>query len=112
MTVQQPYAIVIRLPNWLGDIMMSMPTVHALCRHFPAAQIHLVIKKEYADLVSLMPGIAGIYPFDKKAYPGLKGLWIFGRKIRREIAPELFFVLPDSFSAAWMAFASGAGKRV
>lgn len=88
--------------------MMSLPAVQAIRERFPDNKIYLIIKNEYADLISLMPSIDGIIPFNKNEIKGLNGLWHFGKKIKAEINPKIFFVLPDSFSSAFMAYATGA----
>ena len=47
--------VVVRLPNWLGDIMMSFPFLHALHNEFAGAEITCIVKPAYKDLLELLP---------------------------------------------------------
>lgn len=104
--------IMIRLPNWLGDLVMSTAFVRAVQQAYPKAMVHVVVKNGIDTVVDYLPGIAAKWVFNKAAYPGLKGAWNFGRLTGAEIKPDIFFCLPDSFSSAWMAKATGAPVRV
>jgi heptosyltransferase II len=103
--------ILIRLPNWLGDLVMSTAFVRALSEAMPDAQIDVIIKKGIDTVVDYLPGIRKKWVFSKEAYPGLKGAWQYGKMVGREVRPDVFYCLPDSFSSAVMAMASGAEKR-
>ena len=104
--------ILVRLPNWLGDMVMSVGAVHQLPHFFPGAEVSVIAKKGIHDLLSFFPPTAHQFVFSKDEYPGVKGLWEFGRKIRRTEKFDLFISLPDSFSAALMGYATGAKKRI
>jgi len=104
--------ILVRLPNWLGDMVMSTGFLQVLRRSFPEAQVDVIIKAEYKNLVQFLPGgISGVHTFPKAKYKGLRGAYRFGRLL----APhkyDLFFSLPDSLSAAVMGWATGAKYRI
>lgn len=103
--------ILIRLPNWLGDMVMSSAFVRAVNEQYPGAAIDLVAKKGIEPLLDLFPPHGERYIFSKEKYSGLQGAWRFGKQIARKKKYDLFFCLPDSFSSALMGFASGAAKR-
>lgn len=103
--------ILIRLPNWLGDLVMSTAFVRALSEAMPDAQIDVIIKKGIDTVVDYLPGIRKKWVFSKEEYSGLKGAWQYGKMVGREVRPDVFYCLPDSFSSAVMAMASGAKKR-
>jgi heptosyltransferase-2 len=103
--------ILVRLPNWLGDMVMASAFTNALAARYPGAEIHAIVKKELEGLVPFMEGVSASYAFSKKDFPGLMGAYRFGKQFR-EKAFDIFFCLPDSFSAAVMAKASGAKQRV
>jgi heptosyltransferase-2 len=103
--------ILIRLPNWLGDMVMSTLLLEEVFRHFPGSPVGLIVKKGLEGLVEYFPGACRIYTFSKKEYPGLRGVWKFGRSISRE-KWDIYISLPDSLSAAVMGLASGAPVRV
>lgn len=103
--------ILIRLPNWLGDVVMSTAFVNAVGQLYPDAQIDVIIKKELSNIAPLIPGLTQIHPFSKQEFSGLGGVYRFGKKLKTE-KYDLFFNLPQSLSSLVMARATGAKKRV
>ncbi|MGY3213724.1 glycosyltransferase family 9 protein [Mucilaginibacter sp. HD30] len=103
--------ILIRLPNWLGDVVMSTALINAVRQLYIDARIDVIIKKELSSIASLIPGIDTIHSFSKQDNPGLGGVYRFGKSLRAENY-DIFFTLPDSLSAAVMGKATGAKKRV
>lgn len=104
--------ILIRLPNWLGDMVMSVALVKEVQRQFPGAAISVIVKKGLHPLLDFFPPLHQQFIFSKEEYKGMKGLYLFGRMIRRQQRPDLFLCLPDSFSSALMGFATGAKQRI
>lgn len=104
--------ILVRLPNWLGDMVMSVGFMHQLPLFFPGAEISVIAKKGIHELLSFFPATAHQFIFSKDEFRGIRGLTQFGKQIRRTEKFDLFFCLPDSFSAAVMGAASGAEKRI
>jgi heptosyltransferase II len=104
--------IIIRLPNWLGDMVMSTAFVQAVREQYPVAAIDLIAKKGIDFLLDYFPPHNQRFVFSKEEYRGLAGTYAFGKKLRSQKKYDIFFCLPDSFSSALMAFASGAKTRV
>lgn len=104
--------IIIRLPNWLGDMVMSTAFVRAVRQQYPDASIDLICKKGLDFLLDYFPTHNHAFIFDKTEYKGLRGAWKFGRNIGRQKKYELFFCLPDSFSSAVMAKATGSQQSI
>lgn len=103
--------ILLRLPNWLGDLVMSTAFVRAVQQHYPGAEIHAVVKQELVDIARLMPTLHTIHPFSKRVFKGVFGILQFGKLMRKEKF-DLFFSLPDSFSAALMGWSTSSKKRI
>ncbi|MDB4926267.1 glycosyltransferase family 9 protein [Mucilaginibacter sp.] len=103
--------ILVRLPNWLGDVVMSTAFIAAVKQLYPSAQIDVIIKKELNSVASLIPGLNHIHQFSKQEYKGLGGVYRFGKTLRAQNY-DLFFTLPDSLSSAVMGKATGARQRV
>ncbi len=103
--------ILVRLPNWLGDVVMSSAFVRVAKEFYPDAVIDAIVKKELAGAANLIPGINKVYLFSKQEHPGLAGAWAFGKELKAE-KYDVFFNLPESFSSQVMAKATGAKKRV
>ena len=108
--------ILVRLPNWLGDVVMSAGFVRALHQRHPQARLHLVSKAELASLLpTLLPAGADfqVHPFAKKDWSGPLGPWRFGRKLKRDHGPfDCYYCLPNSFSTALLGLGSGAAARI
>jgi lipopolysaccharide heptosyltransferase II len=103
--------ILIRLPNWLGDVVMSTAFVTAVRQLYPEAQIDVIIKKELGGIATFIPSLNKVYSFSKQEYQGLNGVFRFGKALRSE-KYDLFFCLPDSLASAVMGWATKAKKRV
>ncbi|WP_214071559.1 glycosyltransferase family 9 protein [Mucilaginibacter sp. dw_454] len=103
--------ILVRLPNWLGDVVMSTAFIGAVKQFYPTAQIDVIIKKELSAIASLIPGLTHVHSFSKAEYPGLGGVYRFGKTLRAQ-KYDIFFTLPDSLSSAIMGKATGAIQRV
>lgn len=104
--------ILVRLPNWLGDMVMSVGFLHQLPLFFPGAEVSVIAKKGIHELLPFFPSPEHQFIFSKEKYKGLGGLWKFGKEINRREKFDLFFCLPDSFSSAFMGYATGAKKRM
>ncbi|MFD2873880.1 glycosyltransferase family 9 protein [Mucilaginibacter ximonensis] len=103
--------ILVRLPNWLGDVVMSTAFIGAVKQFYPAAQVDVIIKKELSAIASLIPGLTNIHAFSKDEYRGLGGVYRYGKTLRAENY-DIFFTLPDSLSAAVMGKATNAKQRI
>lgn len=104
--------ILLRLPNWLGDMVMSAAFIEQVKQAWPDAAVSVIAKKGIHTLLDLFPGIENQYIFSKEEFPGLRGAYKFGKLIRSQEMFDLFFCLPDSFSSAVMAYATGIPVRV
>ncbi len=104
--------ILVRLPNWLGDMVMSAGFMNHLPRIYPGATIDVIAKKGIDPLCQYFEGISHVYVYDKNTYQGLAGAGRFGRELRGARKYDIAFSLPDSFSSAWMLWHSGARQRV
>jgi heptosyltransferase II len=104
--------ILVRLPNWLGDMVMAVGFIDQLKHFFPGAEVSVIAKKGIDGLLPYFPPFKHEFIFNKGDYQGWRGLWKFGRAIRKTEKFDLFFSLPDSHSSALIGFATGARKRV
>jgi heptosyltransferase-2 len=97
--------IVVRAPNWLGDLMMATGALRAILERWPEAAVDLVVRAGHEELP--LPRRGRVLAFDR----GRLSAGAFGATL----APsryDRFYVLPPSFSAAWMAWRSRAPERV
>jgi len=104
--------ILIRLHNWLGDMVISTAFVQAVKDQFPSATIDLIAKNKIDFLLDFFPAHEQRFIFSKEEYNGIEGARKFGEMIRKQKKYDLFFSLPDSFSAAIMGYAIAAKERI
>ena len=45
----------VRMPNWLGDFVMALPHLRAIKARQPEAQLTLIAKPQFKDLIELFP---------------------------------------------------------
>ena len=94
-----PTKILIRTPNWLGDLVMSTGFLRAVLETFPNSQVDIILKTGFETLP--IPHRGEIILFDKKKDSAGK----FGKSLRHKNY-DCFYVLPPSFSSALIAFQS------
>ncbi|MBI2447741.1 MAG: hypothetical protein HYV48_04345 [Candidatus Omnitrophica bacterium] len=90
--------ILIKSPNWVGDVVLSIPAIKELRGLYPDSYIAVLIKQELVDLLADNPAINEVLPY--KEEKGLKKLSMIGR-LRRTIRAGNFdtaILFPNSFS--------------
>ncbi len=102
-----PSRIFVRLPNWLGDLLMARPMLHALRGRLPAARMVAVAPTALLELLAADGAVDEWLGWDRA--PESR------RRVVRELRafkPELALLLPPSFSSAWLGWQSQAPVRV
>ncbi len=102
-----PARVLVRLPNWLGDVLMARPLLYALRAAWPGARL-LAVGPE--PLLALLAPERGAD--ERVAWPRDGAARRAATARIRAWAPEVALVLPASFSSAWLAWRSGAITRV
>jgi len=99
------YSAVIIAPNWLGDFVMALPSMHALCERY-SGECTVVIRPFLADIKPVLPD-AHIHVTDK---PFLRML--ASMRVLHHTNPECVVVYPMSFRAALLGLGTGAPIRI
>jgi heptosyltransferase II len=97
--------LMVRVTNWVGDAVMSLPAVQALRGARPRDEIVLVARPWVADLYRALGVGDGVLVHDPKKGRG---------KLAAEIRAARFdaaLLLPNSFDAAWIAWRAGVPER-
>ncbi len=84
---------------------MATGVLRAIIERWPAASVDLIVRAGHEALP--LPRRGRVIPFD----PGTISAGAFGARLR-QARYDRFYVLPPSFSAAWMAWRSGVPERV
>ena len=106
-----------RLPNWLGDGVMSTPCIELLLARFPNAKLCLIAPKSILELFSADSRIYACFEDStKKSKNRLKTTWQLGRAIRskleREGGVDIAITLTNHFYSALLLYACGARVRI
>ena len=101
-----------RLPNWVGDVIMATPTLRALRASFPDARIIGLGKPWVQELLADHPAMDEIIP-----YPFQNGKLKFNATFRlmqtiKAKNPSWGLLLPNSFGAALLFFLAGIPRLV
>ncbi|MAI77466.1 MAG: lipopolysaccharide heptosyltransferase II [Deltaproteobacteria bacterium] len=111
MSDPQQLEIVVRGPNWLGDLVMSTPGLRSLRKGFPHARITLQVRPGLEDLLKGSTLIDQIQPV-QSYHKGMGAMWAEAQRQRKDGRFDLGICLPDSFSSALLMKLSGVGKVV
>ncbi len=105
--------IVVILPNHLGDVVMATPALRALRRGRPDAEIEAVLRAPLVPLLAGAPWLDRLRGHQIYEASGQLGRtlrrWRLGRELR---GADAVLVLPNSLSAALLAVATGAARRI
>jgi heptosyltransferase-2 len=89
--------ILVRLPNWLGDVVMAAPSVAALAEASPRAEVVAASRPQFAPLAARLPGVARVLPLPHRR--GLGALRRDADAVRAERC-DAAVVFPRSTRAA------------
>jgi heptosyltransferase-2 len=106
--VVRPHRILVRLPNWVGDVVMATPLLRVLREHWPAAEIVAEGKPFLEDLLTGLPTIDGFLPDTGRG-------WRAARERARRLAAKNFdlaVLLPDSPRSALGPFLARIPNRI
>ena len=106
-----PHRIIVKTVNWLGDLVMSGPALHAIHDTFPGAHLAVLVRRELASFFDGAMWVNEVIPYRLRG--GVAGLRDQLSIVRRISAGhfDLAMVLPNSFqSALWMVLA-GVQRR-
>jgi len=94
--------IVVRSTNWIGDAVMTLPTVQRLREAHPNAHLAIVCHAKLQELWRHNPFVNEVITCETQPQPRQLRAGRFG----------LAVILPNSFRAAWEAWRAGIPRRV
>jgi len=101
----QPFRILIRASNWLGDAIMSAPAVRAIKRGRRDARVTILTPAKLAALWKTVAEVDEVIEIE----PG-ESVFAVAKKIRREFDAAILF--PNSLRVALEAWLAGIPRRV
>ncbi|MFP4176642.1 MAG: lipopolysaccharide heptosyltransferase II [Candidatus Brocadiia bacterium] len=104
----------VRIPNWVGDAVMSMPLLQCLANNFPDADLRTITPVSVRPVLRGCPALDHQLPYSRDGGWGLDQMREFMRCVThlRAHPGELGFILPNSFSSALMMWAGGVRWRI
>ncbi|OHB42631.1 MAG: lipopolysaccharide heptosyltransferase II [Planctomycetes bacterium RIFCSPLOWO2_12_FULL_39_13] len=104
--------IIIRSPNWVGDVVTATPAFRCIRENFPNARITIALKSYVLKLIEGAPWFDEILLLDSdgQRQSGLRHVSII-RQIQSE-KYDLGFLFPNSFSSAVLFWLGGVKRRI
>jgi heptosyltransferase II len=108
----QPKTILVRMPNWIGDLVMATPILTDLRSAFPKASITAMCRTPICELLREDAAIDELFCFTKLANN-------FLRRQQRDIIAKIergkfdtAVLLTNSFSSAWWCWQGKVAQRI
>src|SRR6266404_6062642 len=102
----KPFRILIRSSNWLGDAVMSVPTVRAIKNGRPDAQVTIAAPDKIAPMWKLVPEVDAIISLPNGSLLPAVSL------LKRQLAFDVAILFPNSLRVALESWLSGIPRRV
>lgn len=100
------------VPNWIGDVAMSTPSLRALRGHVGTSdEIVGVVRPYVADVLAGTPWLDRQILYHPRSKTPAERTWAVLNKLRNERL-DAIVLLTNSFRAAAMAWLSGAPQRI
>ncbi len=100
--------IVIRTPNWMGDSIMSLPSIYSIKKNFPNAQIWVAAREWLKDIFLNSDYITGVIPLLKEN--SYSNFYKNIHKLKIENF-DIGILFTNSFSSALLFFLANIPQR-
>lgn len=108
-----PQNILVRMPNWLGDLVMATPVLSCLREKYRDARLTVMCPHGLVEAFAADPRVEEVFGFSKRRE------WFSRRQERKDCIEslrrgkyDLGILLPHSFSSAWLFFQGHVQERV
>ncbi len=103
--------ILVRGPNWLGDVVMATPMLRTIRETWPKAHLAVIVTGGGAAVLEGLPWFDETIVFKKDLHKGLGGIRRLAAELR-ERRFDLAVSCPNSFSAALLLRLAGVPRRL
>ncbi len=100
--------LLVRAPNWLGDIVMALPAIQTIRDHFAKATMTLAAPEGLTPICAALPGVDNVLPLPRGS------TWRTWRAQRDAIRAgdfHLAILLTNSWGSAWVMTRAGVPER-
>lgn len=104
--------IIIRSPNWVGDVVMATPAFRCIRENFPTAKITIALKSYVQKLINGAPWFDKVLILDSVDQ---QSKWLHAVCLIKQLRSERYdlgFLFPNSFSSAFLFWLGGVKRRV
>jgi heptosyltransferase II len=108
----EPHNIIVRMPNWIGDLVMATPVLSDLKRAFPQARLTAMCRAPICELLREDPEIDELFCFSKAAGLGRRSEKKNIIEKLRKGKYDLGILLTHSFSSAWWFWQGKVANRL
>jgi heptosyltransferase-2 len=102
--------VAVFLPNWVGDVVMATPAIHALRERYADARFFAVAKPYVAGVLDGSPWFDELVEFDKNGGPN-KGTMAVARRLLAERI-DLAVLFPNTLRSALAAWMGRCKRRI
>ncbi len=104
--------IIIRSPNWVGDVVMATPAFRCIRENFPGTKITIALKSYVQKLIEDAPWFDEMLVLDSNNQPSKSTPFLSLVKQIRSERYDLGFLFPNSFSSALLFWLGGVKRRI
>ncbi len=110
LSAREFVSILLWMPNWIGDVILALPTIDSLRKRFPQSRITTVVRAPADELLRGMPLVDSVIT----SPPRKASLWAqvqFARGLKKYNF-DLAVAFPNSFRSAFLLSLTGAETRL
>ncbi len=100
--------LLVRAPNWLGDIVLALPAINTIRAHFAKATLTVAAPEGFAAFCATVPGVDAVLPLPRGA---TWRTWRAQREAIRAGGFNLVILFTNSFGSAWVMAQAGVPER-
>lgn len=110
--METPQNIIVKMPNWLGDLVMGTPVLADLRKQFPNARITAMGQSNVAPLLKSDPNIDELFSYKRPSgWISHQQHWDIIDNLKRG-KYDLGVLLTNSFSSAWWFWWGNVQNRI
>ncbi len=112
MEKAHPTNILVRVPNWIGDAVMCLPSLMDMRNYFDRSKVTILARPTIAELLRGHSAIDDVLVYDYQGeHQGLVGLWKLGRLVNKKRF-DCAILFQNAFEAAILTLLSGISSRI